>query len=331
MISDIDFLPTGQGAARSFSRPAGSTPGISESEPICAREPVPAKPLALPVIPAAVRDDFVLRLYLRDLARDDAGVEPHGAPDAHRRHPPERLVANHLDLVVHMAFRYTGMGLPVGDLISEGNLGLLRAAHKYNPLRQVRFSHYARPWIGVQMRRAVSYQAWPVSFPADYHWRHGQVERAETRLKASLNREADDTEVAEEAGLKESVVRQHRGTPAHCFLPLDSAAPTSTAEEPLTLGEVLPDRSSPAPDEQASRSSDCTLVGKLLAILTPFEREVLRLRFGLDDGVSRTLEEIGTKLGYVRQGIHRIETAALKKMRDHARFLESAAGLKQAA
>lgn len=273
------------------------------------------------------RDDFVLRLYLRDLGRVMTPGPAGAAPEAGGL-PPEdsarqQLVLGHLPRVVRMAFDYQGFGLPLGDLISEGNFGLMRAAELFDPARNVRFACYAKPWIRVQMQRALSYQAWPVSLPADFSWRHGQVEGAEARLTAKLNREPTDTELAGECGLELPAVRRLRGTPAPSFVPLESPGPGNETE--LTLAEVIPDENSPAPDLEAARNSDRELVERLLTALTPDEQRVIRLRFGLDDGCTRTFEEVGRLLGYCRQGVHRLQTVALGKLRQRARFLHVSA------
>jgi RNA polymerase primary sigma factor len=268
--------------------------------------------------------DFVLRLYLRDLSNDST-ARPERAPQAL---PPGRLddsgrqqlVLGHLPGVVRIAFDYQGLGLPLDDLISEGNIGLMRAAELFDPVRKVPFAGYAKPWICVRMQRALSYQAWPVSLPADFSWRRGRVQAAQERLKAKLNREPEDTELAAECRLDLPAVRRLRATPFPSFVPLESPWPGNETE--LTLAEAIPDETSAAPDHQAALHSDRELVDCLIAALSPAEQKVIRLRFGLDDGGHRTLGEVGHLLGYTRQGIHRLESAALAKLRRRARFFQ---------
>ena len=275
--------------------------------------------------------DYVLRLYLRDLAAAGASegtvlfpMVGQGKLDDSAR---ERLVLSQLHRVVRIAFDYKRFGLSLGDLVNEGNLGLLRAAELYDPGRNVRFSYYAQPWIRVQMQRALSYQAWPVSLPADFNWRHGQVQLAAERLTATFKRPARDSEVAEACGLELPAVRRLRSTPNLSFVPLDSPWPGN--ETGLSLAEVILDENSPRPDVEAASLSDFEFAQCLLAVLTPREQQVIRLRFGLDDGGTRTLAEIGELLSYVRQGIHRIEFVALAKMRRHARYLHLEAARKE--
>jgi RNA polymerase primary sigma factor len=170
------------------------------------------------------------------------------------------------------------------------------------------------------MKRALSYQAFPVSLPADFTWRRGQVCGAEDRLSARLNREPSDAELAGACGLEERAVRRLRSTPTPSFVSFDSPAPD--AEEGVGLSEVIPDHSFPQPDEEAARHSDYEFASRLIQTLTVSEQKVIRLRFGFEDGCNRTLDEVGRILGYGRQGIHRIESVALHKLRQQAHFSE---------
>ncbi len=271
-----------------------------------------------------IEGNFVLRLYLRDISNDSRARPDEGRPAAQPGRLDDsgrqQLVLGHLPRVVRMAFDYQGLGLPLGDLISEGNIGLMRAAQLFDPVRKATFACYAKPWIRVQMQRALSYQAWPVSLPADFSWRRRRVQLAQERLTAKLNRAPDDTEVADECGLDLPAVRRLRSTPPPSFVPLESPWPGN--ETGLSLAEAIPDETSPAPDHQAALQSDREFVERLIAVLTPAEQKVIRLRFGLDDGCHRTLEQVGQLLGYGRQGIHRLQSVALAKLRQRARSLQ---------
>ncbi len=271
-----------------------------------------------------IMGDFVLRLYLRDLSGHPRAT-PVAAPvlpgtgldDSDRR----QLVLGHLPGVVRIAFDYQGLGLPLGDLINEGNIGLMRAAELFDPLRKVAFSCYARPWIRVQMQRALSYQAWPVSLPADHSWRRGRVQAAQERLTRRLQRAPQDAEVAHESGEKLPAVRRLRAMPPPSFVPLESPWPGADPE--VTLAEAIPDESSPAPDREAALRSDREFLNELLPALSLAEAQVIRLRFGLEDGCHRTLEEVGQRLGYCRQAIHRLQSVALAKLRRRAEAIQA--------
>jgi RNA polymerase primary sigma factor len=270
--------------------------------------------------------DVTLRLYLRDLSTT-SGARP--APPRHILQPGrlddsgrQQLVLGHLPRVVRIAFDFRGLGLPLGDLISEGNIGLMRAAHLFDPRRKVTFACYAKLWIRVQMQRALSYQAWPVSLPADFSCRRRRVQAAQERLTAKLNRPPQDAELARECGLNLPAVRRLRSTPTPSFVPLESPWPDN--ETDLTLAEAIPDENSPTPDRQAALHSDREFVDRLLPVLSPAQQKVIRLRFGLDDGCHRTLGQVGRLLGYGRQAIHRLQSVALAKLRQRARFLQAA-------
>jgi RNA polymerase primary sigma factor len=267
--------------------------------------------------------DFVLRLYLRDISGNSTAkraggrqaAEPGRLDDSGRR----QLVLGHLPRVVRIAFDYQGLGLPLGDLISEGNIGLMRAAELFDPFRKVTFTCYAKPWIRVQMQRALSYQARPVSLPAGFSGGRARVQAAQERLAAKLNRAPQDSELADECGLKLPAVRRLRSSPPPSFVPLESPWPGD--ETDLTLAEAIPDETFPAPDREAALHSDREFVDRLITVLSPAEQKVIRLRFGLDDGCHRTLGQVGQLLGYGRQGIHRLQSVALAKLRQRARCL----------
>jgi len=148
------------------------------------------------------------------------------------------------------------------------------------------------------------------------------VEAAQEYLKTRLNREPVDAELAEECGLDAPVVRRLRATPPPSFVALESPWPGNETE--LTLAEAIPDETSAGPDHEAALHSDRNLVERLLPALSPAEQQVIRLRYGLDDGGHRSLGEVGQLLGYSRQGIHRLESVALAKLRQRARFLQAA-------
>lgn len=275
---------------------------------------------------AAAGDDFVMRLYLREARAEPVLTEDEALElgwlarfgDATAR---EQLVRGHLRLVVHIALEYRGHGLPLADLVNEGNLGLMRAAELFDPFRGQRFANYAGTWIRQRMRRALSYQAWPVRLPAALAWQRNRVARAERALRSGGSRNLAVRDVAETSGLPITTVQRLRAAPAQCFVSLEEPA-VATAEDALTVGDALADEVSPGPDEDCARQSDGEFLGRLLATLDSREQCVLRLRFGLDDDQPRTLEEVGQRLGYVRQAIQKIEAAALAKLRAHVRWLE---------
>ena len=263
-------------------------------------------------------DDFVLRLYRRDIRREPLLTSAEETELVWRSSfddeaARERLVLGHLRLVVHIAFEYRSLGLPLSDLINEGNLGLMRAAERFDPIQSQRFANYAGAWIRHRMRRALSRQAWPMRLPADFSWQQSQVRDAESRLSAQQDHEAQDVDVAAECGFSLPTVQRLRSNRFPRCIPLHS--PWPNGEDGEVFGDILPDEQTPAPDQELARRGDREFVERLLTTLKPREQRVLRLRFGLDDGCERTLDEVGRVLGYVRQGIHKIESSALAKLR----------------
>jgi RNA polymerase primary sigma factor len=257
-------------------------------------------------------DDFLLRLYLRDALREpllsptEEAVLGWGSTfdDETAR---EGLVLGNLRLVIHLAFECRRPGVSLCDLINEGNMALMRAAELFEPGYGRRFASYAAPWIRQSMRRAVGRLTWPVRLPASLLSRPGL-------------RWAGQAQLALESDVEPTMSGQLPVGSGRCptWLSLDS--PLAGDEEGLTLGDGLADERTLPPDLALVRRGDCEFAGQLLTLLKPREQQVLRLRFGLEDGCQRSLDEVGRKLGYVRQGIHRIESAALDKLRRHALF-----------
>jgi RNA polymerase primary sigma factor len=267
-------------------------------------------------------EDFLLRLYLRDIAAQplltsqeeaELGRRARAGNDAAR----ERLALSHLRLVVRIAFDYQGLGLPVCDLISEGNLGLLHAATLFDPAVGARFATYAAVWIKQRIRRALTNQSRLVRLPPNVVECVLRVKAAEVRLGAELGRAPTDDELAEDTDLVRQLIHQLRRAGVQSYIPLHSAP---APEEGLPLAETLADENAQAPDDQLSRQSDREFLEQLLATLKPRDARVLRLRFGLENGTERSLQEVGRTVGLVRQRVQQIEVASLTKLRTRARL-----------
>lgn len=230
----------------------------------------------------------------------------------------ERLILANLRLVIRIAFDYQSYGLPVADLISEGNLGLMRAVELFNPDLGARFASYASLWIKQRIRRALSNQSRLVRLPMNVVECAARVRVAESRLRAELGRDPTDAELADDTELVHFVIRRLREFAHQSYLSLDT--PASGEDEGPTLAETLADALGVMPDEALACRDDCTQVAQLLATLNPREQQVLHLRFGLDHGERRSLDEVGQMLGVVRQRVHQIEVAALAKLRTRAQL-----------
>jgi RNA polymerase sigma factor (sigma-70 family) len=222
-----------------------------------------------------------------------------------------RLIEMNLRLVISVARRYIGRGLPLEDLIQEGNLGLFRAVDKYDPARGWRFSTYAYWWIRQGVTRAIADQARTIRMPVhtgQLLTRLGEVRR---QLEQRLEREPTPDEIAVEIGLPVERVLETM-TAAREPLSLES---TLLGTDDSTLSDVVPDDRAADAQEMVEVSERRSKIEEVLEALTPRERAVIRLRYGLDDGTPLTLAEVGARLGVSRERVRQLEADGLRKLR----------------
>ncbi|MBQ4107504.1 MAG: RNA polymerase sigma factor RpoD/SigA [Lentisphaeria bacterium] len=270
-------------------------------------------------VPASTKND-TMKVYMTEIAqislvskKEEADLAEAIHGDNFDKHDEARatLIKANLRLVVKIAHDFKGLGLPLLDLISEGNIGLMRAVEKFDPAKGAKFSSYAAWWIKQSMRRALANQSRTIRIPVQSAGKITKIKSVRLKLTEELGREPTDAEIAEHLDFSERTVAGLRLADLRTF----------SLHDPIQQGEegefqdIIPDRHAMTPDQILGDVESVHRLMELLTRLDDRERTILEMRFGLSGGQPLTLEEVSQKIGRTRERVRQIQNQALSKLK----------------
>ncbi len=277
---------------------------------------MPAAAIEPEIISTESLQGDTLQLYLREIGQVKLLTPQEEITLAKRirrgdKKAREQMITANLRLVVKIARDYEGLGLPLLDLINEGNIGLMKGVERFDSNKGAKLSTYASLWIKQAIRRALSNQSKTIRLPVHVFDKMTHIRRAEVKLREMLDREPTDEEVADNLGLNTRRIRQYREA-ARTPVSLDSPI---SIDDSTSISEHVADANAAAPFDEIVKHNDSELMREVLATLDARESRILSMRFGLDNGRPKTLEEVGERLGVTRERIRQIQEQALQKIR----------------
>jgi len=289
--------------------------------------PTPATPPTGPVPEPERRErydgDTAFKLYLREIGKVPLLTVEEENELAARikkgdKKAREHMIKANLRLVVKIARDYEGIGLPLLDLISEGNIGLMKAVERFDPAKGGKLSTYGSWWIKQSIKRALANQSKTIRLPVHLVDKISRMRRVALKLQEELGREPTDEELADELGTTPGRVAQMRQA---SIRPASLDAPIGD-DDSNNYSEIVQDENAATPYKQLENKTVTRMLQEMVTTLDPREQTILRYRFGLDGGSEKTLEEVGVKFGVTRERVRQIQNIALKKLRRMIEKLE---------
>ncbi len=287
-------------------------------------EPAPSEPA-----PARERTaydgDTAIKLYLREVGQvklltPQEEIELAAKIKKGDKKAREHMIKANLRLVVKIAHDYDGLGLPLLDLINEGNIGLMKAVERFDPAKGGKLSTYGSWWIKQSIKRALANQSKTIRLPVHLVDKISKMRRTAMKLQEEFGREPTDEELAEELNTSASRVAAMRTA---AIRPASLDAPISEDEDSNSYSEVVADENATSPYAQLEDKTVNSMLEEMVTKLDPREAAILRYRFGLDGGNEKTLEEVGQKFGVTRERVRQIQNIALRKLRKMIEKLEA--------
>ncbi|HSH93901.1 MAG TPA: sigma-70 family RNA polymerase sigma factor [Roseimicrobium sp.] len=293
------------------TKPVPST-ALVKSLPTASVSAVDAVPVRLPY-----DGNTAFHLYIREISETPLLTPAEEVKLAARikrgdRGARDHMIKANLRLVVKIAREYEDYGLPLLDLINEGNLGLIKAVEKFDPSKGAKLSTYSSWWIKQSIKRALANQSKTIRLPVHLVDKIAKMRRISLKLQEELGREPSDEELSDEMGISPARVAKMRSA---AIRPISLEAPLREGDDSSRLADVVADENADTPYQQLEEKTVTSMLAGLIKKLPKREESILRFRFGLDGGGERTLEEVGVKFGVTRERIRQLQNIALEKLR----------------